>query len=51
MAGRPTDQSTVRETASSPAQATAARTVLHQAANAAASTQPNSPFTARLVRW
>ena len=51
MAGRATDHPTVRDTASSPAHATDASTVLHQPANAAASTRPNIPPTARLTKW
>ena len=51
MAGKATDHATVRDTASSPAHATDASTVLHQPANAAASTRPNIPPTARLTRW
>ena len=42
---------TVRDAASSPAQATEAMTVLHHAAHAAARTRPNSPLTARVTRW
>ncbi len=51
MAGSATRHGTVPEAASSPAHATAARTVLHHAAKEAATMRPNSPFTARLIPW
>ena len=51
IAGRTTDHATVRAAANSPAQATAASTVLHQAANAAPRTRPNNPCTARVTPW